>query len=113
MSRFLVEIGKMTEKKIAKGCTVCVRSGADIWRNRTEEDHREWLESEDSGGIDCAGESKLDSPSRYRVNDGSTFQVVRARASVRQGWHTTPKCSVVTDSSGIEWFVRRRDLAVL
>ncbi len=99
--------------KIRKGVTVAVRAGADIWRDRTQGDHDAWLASEDSKGMDCAGETKLDSPSRYRRNDGSTFKVVRAAAQVRRGWYTVSKCSVLIDPKGVVWYARRADLAVV
>ena len=101
------------DPKIRKGVTVAVRKGSAVWRDRTQEDHEKWRNSEDSKGMDCAGETKLDSPSRWRKNDGTTFKVVRAAASVRRGWYQVGKCSVLVDSEGVQWYAERKDLAVV
>jgi len=89
------------------GDTICNR----IWRDRTDEDHAAWRASDASKGIDSAGESKLDSPSRGRIPEaGETFKIVRARVTARSGWSSIPKCSEIVDTDGVHWFVKRAHL---
>jgi hypothetical protein len=83
----------------------------DIWRDRTEAEHEAWLASDASKGMNCAGESKLDSPTRYRVpKTDEVFKVVRARVKARRGWNTIPGCAEVEDTSGVRWYVKRAHL---
>ena len=98
---------------IRKGATVAIRAYTSLWRPRTEEDHAEWLASERSEGMDCAGEPKLDSPSRMIRSDGRTYTVTRARVAAPCGWRVVPKCSEIVDLDGTHWFCRRVDLAVV
>lgn len=83
----------------------------DLWRDRTAEEHAAWEASDESKGMNCAGESKLDSPSRYRrPADGEVLTVVRARCTAQKGWHTVGKCALLRDANGVEWYARRSDL---
>jgi hypothetical protein len=99
--------------RIRKGAIVAVRAHAELWRPRTSADHDAWLASEDSRGMDCAGETKLDSPTRMIRADGRTYTVTRARVSAQRGWGQVSKCAELKDSDGTLWFARRADLAVV
>lgn len=86
----------------------------DIWRERTEAEHREWLASDASKGMDDAGETKLDSPSRYRhPAHTEIFRVVRSRVEARRAWSVVPGCAEIEDASGVRWFVKRHHLRVV
>ena len=103
----------VAETKIRKGVTVAIRAGTYLWRPRTEEEHRAWSESDASKGMNDAGETKLDSPTRSRRADGRTYKVVRARATSQRGWHRIGKCVELEDSEGVRWFTLRSDVAVV
>jgi len=82
-----------------------------IWRDRTDEDHDAWRASDASKGMDSAGESKLDSPSRWRQPaEGEIFKVTRARVSAPRGWWKIKGCAEVVDTEGISWYVERKHL---
>jgi|SaaInlStandDraft_4_1057021.scaffolds.fasta_scaffold88553_2 hypothetical protein len=98
---------------IKKNNVVAVRARASLWRDTTEEEHQAWRDSDSSKGMDCAGETKLDSPSRYLSADGSSYRVVRARVQCRRGWSSVGKCCQVVDSDGVHWFVYRKDVFVV
>lgn len=89
------------------GEVVCCR----IWRPRTEAEAIAWRDSEDSKGMDCAGETKLDSPSRskYPAAD-ETFKIVRARVCAPSGWNKIKGCAQIVDKDGVLWFAKRTDL---
>jgi hypothetical protein len=82
-----------------------------IWRDRTEAEHREWNDSDESKGMDSAGETKLDSPSRWRVPAADeVFIIVKARVTAPCGWNTVPGCAEIEDTQGVRWFVKRGHL---
>jgi hypothetical protein len=103
----------LSGEKVAKGRIVAVSARAQMWRDRTKEDHQAWRDSDASKGLNCAGETKLDSPSRYKYAGGETYTVTRARVTCRRGWITVGKCTEVVDADGIHWFVKRDNLFVV
>ena len=98
-----------------RGLPVCESStghdvrSVEMWRSTDDEDRRKWEESEHSKGLDCAGESRLMSPTvqRTRPSGDLVFVVVRARCSAPRGWRKQPKCVEVIDDEGTQWFVSR------
>ena len=103
----------MSAPKISKNCVVAVRARSTLWRDRTAEEHEAWENSPASKGMNDAGETKLDSPSRYRNADGRTYKVARSRVQCRRGWSTVGKCAELIDSEGVHWFAYRKDLFVV
>jgi len=109
----------MSTSKFKKGMAVKIKrestnwrdlpSMPDMWRDRTEADHEEWLASDESKGMTSGGDTKLDSPSRYRrtTTEDELFKVVRARVTARKGWHDIGGCAEVEDENGVRWFVKR------
>ncbi|NNM34461.1 MAG: hypothetical protein HKO53_15390 [Gemmatimonadetes bacterium] len=86
---------------------------ATLWRRCTEEEVQAWRDSDDSKGMNCAGETKLPPRDTYRrgTTPDEMFKVVRARVSAPRGWgNPVPKCALVEDADGAQWYVRRRDL---
>jgi len=94
--------------KVKTGETVCNR----IWRDRTEEDHAAWSASDDSKGMTSGGDTKLDSPSRWRTPEADeVFKIVRSRVAARQGWgNPISGCAEIVDADGVHWFVKRSHL---
>lgn len=83
-----------------------------IWRPRTEAEHQEWLDSDASKGLNDAGETKLDSPTRSRrAKLDELFKVVRARVSAPRGWgNPIPGCAEIVDAEGVHWFCHRKHM---
>jgi hypothetical protein len=80
----------------------------DVWRKTTRDEVDAWYASDDSKGMNDAGESKLPPQSVYRTpKPDEVFKVVRARVKARRGWHDVPGCALVEDSEGVQWFVLR------
>lgn len=99
--------------KIKKNSLIVVRANTTMWRDATPEDYQKWANSPHSKGMNDAGETKLDSPSRYRKSDGQSYRVVRSRCRCRRGWSQVGKCCEVVDNNGVHWFVQRHDVFVV
>ena len=83
----------------------------ELWRDLTDEDRRAWEESDASKGMNDAGETRLQYPSKMLPRDASEaprlWEVVRARVSARKGWRTESGCAQVRAEDGTLWFVKR------
>lgn len=86
------------------------------WRNLTADERAAWYASDDSKGMDSAGESKL--PPRdvaIRLEPLRPYIVVKGRCAPNRGWgRSVLNCCQVTDpTSGETFFVERRNLMLL
>ena len=84
-----------------------------LWRRCTEEEVQAWRDSDDSKGMNCAGETKLPPRDTYRRNTtpDEVFKVVKARVSAPQGYgNPVSGCALVEDANGNQWYVRRSHL---
>ena len=60
-----IKRNQVMERKFKAGDIVLVRRHSDVWRPITLEELAEWETSEDSRGLDSAGELKIPPRSRY------------------------------------------------
>ena len=128
-------------KKLAKGCLVRLdpnkcftkehgggleypminyhndeRGTVESRRPVTPEETAEWYLSDDSKGMNSAGETKLPPQSAYvLLHRDRTYQVLRARCRIRLGWgNPTPgMAKVLCTHTGEETYVKRHLLEVI
>jgi hypothetical protein len=86
------------------------RGTVESSRPVTSEEISDWYDSDDSKGMDSAGESKLP-PQSVRVTlwRDRVYTVLRARASVRLGWgnKTGGLTKILCTETGEETYVKR------
>jgi hypothetical protein len=84
-------------------------------RPTTEEEVEAWYASDDSKGMDCAGETKLPPQVAYHlIVPGREYLVKRARCRPRLGYYDVPGMALllcpVTD---VEFYVHRDNVTVV
>ncbi len=80
-------------------------------RPLTREEEDAWWDSPASKGMGCDGETKLAPRGVTRRADSEAeFTVVRARVVNRIGWRERMGYTLVVDSDGVEWHIRRCEL---
>lgn len=80
------------------------------WRQLNDAELNAWYESDESKGMDCAGESKLPPRDTYfDINEGTIVHILRARAKATKGWHSIRNCMEIMLPSGEVVFTRKSD----
>ena len=128
-------------KKLSKGCLVrldsrrcfTVENGGgrayplENWRNDergvvdtrrpiTPEERTAWYNSDDSKGMNSAGETRLPPTTTYmELHRDRTYQVLRARCRVQLGWGkpTAGMAKVLCTQTGEETYIKRELLEVV
>jgi hypothetical protein len=81
----------------------------------TPDELNDWYQSEQSKGMDCAGETRLP-PRSYiiELDSNKIYQVLRARCRVSLGYgNPTPGMACILDTqSGREIYIKRDQLAL-
>lgn len=91
---------------------VCVKSRAQGplgWRRVNSQERQRWYNSEDSKGIDDAGESKLGPRDTYiNIIEARPYEVSRARCSASLGYGRESNCmEIFCFVTGERFFVKR------
>lgn len=79
------------------------------WRRVNSQEYQRWYNSEDSKGIDDAGESKLGPRDTYiNIIEDRPYEVIRARCSASLGYGRESNCmEVFCFVTGERFFVKR------
>lgn len=98
-----------------KGNKVQLKQGLGYYdrhliRGTTRSEIEAWENSDDSKGMNCAGETKLPPYSRAMpVEEDDTLTVIRSRCAPRFGWHSYTKMALVrNERTGEEGYIKRR-----
>lgn len=101
-----------TPRKFSKGTVVLLTLGAYVWRPLTHEEYLAWEASDDSKGMDDAGETKLPPKSVYHYPNANTpYKITQARKEAPQGYgNPVSGCCELVDGDGVYWYTYRKNL---
>jgi len=95
------------------GNFISLKNKASIWRSGSESEKEVWLEEKlEIRDRDASGEFWLYSGTEHGDKEDiqQVFKVNKSRKVAKKDWAEVPKCCVVEDFTGTEWFVERRHI---